>query len=71
MSSSGGPRGDNTGRPVPIMAAGGEFVLSPEQVAKVGKGNLDHGHAILDHWVKKTHKKYAKTVANLPPPAKT
>ncbi len=71
MSSSGGSRGDNTGRPVPIFAAGGEYVLGPEQVARVGRGDIDLGHRILDHWVKKTHKKAAKTIANLPPPAKS
>lgn len=69
--SAGGARHSNSGRPVPIMAAGGEYVLSPHQVARVGNGDLDRGHAILDHWVKSTHKKYAKTVANLPAPAKT
>ena len=71
FSSAGGSRQSHTGRPVPIMAAGGEYVLSPAQVARVGRGNLDHGHAILDAWVKHTHKKLAKTAANLPPPAKT
>jgi hypothetical protein len=76
-SSSGGSRGDaHVGKPVPIMAAGGEYVLSPQQVMRGPLKNpwnmsLDDGHAVLDHWVKKTHKKYAKTVANLPPPAKT
>jgi hypothetical protein len=77
--SSGGSRHSDTGKPVPIMAAGGEYVLSPQQVARVGMrmamihggSPVDHGHKILDHWVQATHKKYAKTIANLPAPAKT
>jgi len=71
LSSTGGSRHSMTGRPVPIMAAGGEYVLSPQQVMRVGNGDLNRGHRILDEWVKMTHKKYAKTIANLPPPAKT
>jgi hypothetical protein len=67
----GGRSDKHLGRPVPIMASGGEYVLSPEQVAKVGRGDVNHGHAVLDAWVKHTHKKYAKTIANLPPPAKS
>jgi Family of unknown function (DUF6496) len=69
-SDVGGARGHGGGQ-VPIMAAGGEYVLSPDQVGKVGGGHLDHGHRILDEWVKSTHKKLAKTAAKLPPPAKS
>lgn len=43
-----------SGGRVPIIAAGGEIVLSPEQVAAVGSGDLNHGHSILDAWVKTT-----------------
>lgn len=70
-SSAGGRHGGHVGKPVDIMAAGGEYILGPDQVMRVGGGDLDKGHKILDHWVQKTHKKFAKTVANLPPPAKS
>ncbi len=59
--------GDDDG--VDIMAAGGEHVLSPDQVRVVGEGNLDHGHKILDHYVMKVRKEHIKTLAKLPRPA--
>jgi hypothetical protein len=55
---------------VPIMAAGGEYVLGPDFVRWVGGGNLAHGHQILDEWVKRTKDKHVKTLAKLPGPAK-
>src|SRR5262249_2410025 len=71
IASAGGARGEHVGRDFPIRAVVGELVISRDRVARVGGGDIDHGHAILDHWVKTTHKKYAKPVANLPPPAKS
>jgi hypothetical protein len=67
----GGARGEGTGNSVPVVTAGGEFVLTPEQVARIGDGDLKFGHRILDAWVMKLHKDAAKTIKNLPPPAKT
>jgi len=55
---------------VPIMAAGGEYVVHPRIVRAIGDGNLDHGHRILDEWVKRTKAAHAKTIAKLPGPAK-
>lgn len=69
-TSEGGPRGNTIGEPVPIMAASGEHVLSPEQVAAVGGGSVDAGHKILDAWVVSHRKKHVKTLKGLPPPAK-
>jgi hypothetical protein len=56
------------GRPVKIIAAGGEYVVPPEVVAELGGGDLDHGHAILDQWVKTTRRKHIKTLRGLKPP---
>jgi hypothetical protein len=53
---------------VPIIAAGGEYVVSPEQVQQIGGGDMDHGHAILDNWVKQTRKDHISTLKNLPGP---
>ena len=53
---------------VPIIAAGGEVVLSPAQVARVGRGNLDDGHKILDHLVKKGRAANIATLSKLPGP---
>jgi hypothetical protein len=55
---------------VPIIAAGGEYVLSPEQVMKVGKGDLDTGHRVLDEFVKRMRAITIKTLKKLPGPKK-
>lgn len=54
--------------PVAIVAAGGELVLTPEEVAKVGGGDIDHGHDILDEFVKQYRAKHIKTLKKLPGP---
>jgi hypothetical protein len=64
--SSGGPSDDT----VPIMAAGGEYVIPPEAVSSLGRGDMKHGHAILDAFVKKQRAKTIKTLQKLPGPAK-
>ena len=55
---------------VPIVAAGGEYVITPKQVSAIGKGDLDHGHKILDAFVKKTRAKTIDTLKKLPGPKK-
>lgn len=55
---------------VPIMAAGGEHVLAPDHVEMVGGGDLDHGHEILDAWVKHERKRINKEQKKLPGPAR-
>lgn len=53
---------------VPIMAAGGEFVVDPATVASIGGGDIEKGHAILDSMVAQTRKKTIKTLRKLPKP---
>ena len=55
---------------VPIVAAGGEYVIPPEDVAHIGGGFVDDGHKILDAFVKKMRKKTIKTLQSLPGPKK-
>ncbi len=55
---------------VPIVAAGGEYVLPPEDVVHIGGGDLDNGHKILDAFVKKMRQKTIKTLQGLPGPKK-
>ena len=55
---------------VPIVAAGGEYVIPPEDVMHLGSGDIDHGHKILDVFVKKMREKTIKTLQGLPPPKK-
>lgn len=55
---------------VAIIAAGGEHVISPERVMAIGKGSLDDGHKILDHFVKQVRAGTVKKLASLPGPKK-
>lgn len=55
---------------VPIVAAGGEFVISPESVLRHGRGSLEDGHKILDEFVKRYRARTIKTLQKLPGPAK-
>lgn len=79
---AGGPYGEPIGHAeggattdgdegVPIVAAGGEYVLSPDQVRTVaGDGDLDLGHRVLDEWVKRMRASTVKTLSKLPGPRK-
>lgn len=60
----------HAGKPVPILAAGGEFVISPDDVKRFwGGGDIKRGHANLDEWVMHERKKIAKKMLALPGPA--
>lgn len=66
--ASGGRAED--GNAVPIVAAGGEYVVSPDEVEAIGNGSIDDGHKILDAFVKKMRKKTIRTLQSLPGPRK-
>lgn len=53
---------------VPIMAADGEFIVPPEKVVEIGGGDMDHGHNVLDHFVKLMRQQTIKTLSKLPDP---
>lgn len=65
-----GKTGFASGGMVPIVVAGGEYHVMPEQVKKVGKGNMTHGHQILDAFVKHIRKNTIKDMKGLAPPKK-
>jgi len=67
---SSGKAGGGSTNGVPIVAAGGEYVIPPEDVVHIGGGDLDHGHKVLDAFVKKMRQKTIKTPQNLPGPKK-
>lgn len=69
MRSIGGPAESN-GEPVPIKAAGGEYVIPPDKISIIGYGDVKHGHETLDKWVLKRRKNHIKTLKGLAPPAK-
>lgn len=64
------PKSEGGTATVPIIAAGGEYVLSPEQVRRVGNGDLDLGHRVLDEYVKRMRAETVKTLKALPGPKK-
>jgi hypothetical protein len=66
--SSGGKRGDAGDPPVPIIAAGGEYVLHPREVEAAGDGDREMGHRVLDEFVKRLRAKTVKTLKGLPGP---
>lgn len=55
---------------VPIMAAGGEHVLTPDDVALIGGGDVAHGHEVLDAWIVHERKRINKEQKKLPGPAR-
>ena len=59
-----------TGHPIEINAAGGEHVLSPEEVKVIGDGDVILGHALLDNLVLQRRKTHIQTLKSLKPPAK-
>ena len=62
--------GGATDDQVPVVAAGGEYILHPDQVAQVGGGDVSHGHEVLDEFVKHARKQLISTLKKLPGPAK-
>jgi hypothetical protein len=67
-SESTGGRVKDEGMPVPIIAAGGEYVLHPGEVEAAGDGDREMGHRVLDEFVKRFRAKTVKTLRNLPGP---
>jgi len=60
--------GGKVGGNVPIMAAGGEFVVPPEVVTRIGGGDIKHGHKVLHEMVKHIRGKLIKKLKSLPNP---
>jgi hypothetical protein len=55
---------------VPIVAAGGEYVVTPHEVLWAGNGDMDEGHATMDAFVLEQRAKTIKTLKALPGPKK-
>ena len=53
------------------MISDGEYVIPPEAVARVGKGDMAAGHRALDALMLKLRKQHIDTLKSLPPPAKS
>ncbi len=65
--SGGKPQNDDK---VPIVAAGGEYVIGPEHVMRMGSGNLKRGHERLRQFVKELRSANVKRLKKLPPPVR-
>ena len=70
-----GPPGDSRAgggatEPAQIVAAGGEYIASPDQVRRLAGGNLTKGHQLLDAFVLRVRKQTSKTLRTLPGPKK-
>ena len=55
---------------VPVVVAGGEFVMHPMDVARMGHGSVDDGHEIMDHVINLYRKHLIDTLKNLKGPKK-
>lgn len=55
---------------VDIMAAGGEFIVSPQAVAAIGGGDMRAGHSVLDAFVRKVRHQNIRTLRTMPGPKK-
>lgn len=53
---------------VPVMVAGGEYIVHPDIVAHIGEGSHRKGHRILDTMVKNVRHHTIKTLKGLPAP---
>lgn len=55
---------------VPIIAAGGEYVVEPEVVSAIGNGDVRRGHDILDKMVRNVRRQTIRELQSLPGPAR-
>lgn len=63
-------KADGGAADIPIVAAGGEFIVSPDAVAMIGDGDVKRGHSVLDAFVLQIRKEHIKTLRGLKPPKK-
>lgn len=69
LDSFYGSKKMNTGGKVPIVAAGGEYIVSPQSIVEK-HGDIAHGLSVLDHLVKHTRKETIKKLRSLKNPKK-
>lgn len=68
MPKAGFAAGGQVEQEVPIVTAGGEFIVGPEEVAAIGGGDVDEGHARLDNLVVTLRKQIIDDLKQLPGP---
>jgi hypothetical protein len=55
---------------IPIIAAGGEYLVAPEIVRRIGGGDMKEGHNILDELVLHVRRQTIRDMRNEKPPKK-
>lgn len=68
--AAGGHIEEHEDEGVPVVVAGGEFVIDPHKVREIGDGDLDAGHKALDEFVTRMRAETIKTLKHLPGPKK-
>ena len=53
---------------IPVMVAGGEYILGPDDVKHIGDGDITRGHDKLDQFVLHARSKSLRATAKLPGP---
>lgn len=56
---------------IPVIVAGGERIVSPDEVARLSGGDVERGHKMLDDWVVRARKHVTAHTSKLPGPVKT
>lgn len=67
---SGEDHGEAQPHHVGIVAAGGEYVIPPDQVASIGGGYYKEGHKIIDKTIIRLRRMITHQIRKLPPPKK-
>ena len=57
-------------RKVPVIVAGGEYIIPPEIVEQLGGGDMEIGHKKLDDFVLQQRKALRQKLSKLPGPAR-
>lgn len=70
FQAKGGTSEGAPGNRVPVVVAGGEYMVSPEQVRAIGGGDIKRGHDILDAFVLEQRRRTVNDLKKLPPPKK-
>lgn len=63
-------KGGGVHEAIPVMLSHGEMVVKPEDVVRIGGGNLKHGHEVLDAFVLEARRRNIEKLKKLPKPAK-
>lgn len=68
-AKGGGLQGKGiAGQRIPVALSDGEVIVSPEDVRRIGGGNVKKGHSVLDKFVMKVRKDHIDTLKKMKPP---